>query len=469
SEISSTNGEDVFGSKYTSRTTNEYDIIASQAKRVSSDTNTVSENIFGGTVVTDSHVDYLYDELGNFTEKGAKGYTTTTSINIFGENSSTSTTNEYEIINGQPKLKYSQTGPDLVNPSGEAGSILKEVESALTGLVGAPEEKAQELAKKTGVEIAPEVKKNITLEYIKTIMDWFWKASTNVINCAVNVLRNIFKEKAIDINEGNIAKDAILVDVLSGVITPENAKGELKLSFYAILKSAEKQGVNLRAGNITIEQLKEINLPAVVRINRNHFVLIKGIDSDKVTYLDNGVETVKAISDFKYEWDGNVLTAQLPQAVAELTLKEMLEIRGSDQDPLTIYDTSPTIKDSKGNDIKPGKSSEILDYFTSDGKTKLGTCKWTNNYTWNDSIWVGGFSIEWNYTNPLNSGDTKHVTKTWQYGENAPTEPYPDPTKTKPADKDPGTYRDSTSPLDPISHTPDWTDTEHWKDNSQWV
>ncbi|NQT75977.1 MAG: hypothetical protein HQ566_05590, partial [Candidatus Omnitrophica bacterium] len=113
-ETSTTEGEDIFGSSYMSKTVSEYDTIAGQPRRVSSDTETVSDTIFGGALITNSHVEYMYDELGNFRGDGAKGYTNTTGINIFGENSSTHTVNEYEIINGQPKLKYSQTGPDLV-------------------------------------------------------------------------------------------------------------------------------------------------------------------------------------------------------------------------------------------------------------------------------------------------------------------------------------------------------------------
>ncbi|MFA5389318.1 MAG: cysteine peptidase family C39 domain-containing protein, partial [Candidatus Omnitrophota bacterium] len=468
SEVSVTEGQDVYGSKYTSRTTSEYDIISGQPKRTSSDTATEGENIFGGSTVTENHVEYIYDEFGNFTDTGARGYTRTTGMNIFGEVSSTYTVNEYEIINGQPKLVATETGSDIVNPSGELGATLKEIEDILTGLVGKSSAEVQQEAQRlAGVEAAAEFVANLTTDYVNNIMAWLWKTSTNVINCAINALKNIFGAKSIDVKEEAIVKDALLVDILSGAITPENAAGEIKFSFYSILKSAEKQGVILKGANITIDQLKSITFPAVVRINDTHFVLVTEISNGKVIYLDNGIETSEDIDDFKYKWDGNVLTAQLPQGAAELTIKEMLEIRGSDETALTDYDNPPTVSDSDGNTIEPGESSEPLTYLD-------GTCKWINNYTWNGSEWVGGFSVEWDYANPFNSGDRKHVVKTWVYGESAPTEPYSAPDHSEPQGNEIIYIPEKAVPTgadagDPVGGTPAFnTPDSGWKDNSGW-
>ncbi|MFH1076633.1 MAG: cysteine peptidase family C39 domain-containing protein, partial [Pseudomonadota bacterium] len=341
SEISKVEGKDMFGSRYTSETVSEYDVIASQPRRVSSDTHTESETMFGNMVTTDSHVEYRYDELGKFKDEGAFGYSDTVGLNLFGENFSTHTVNEYEIINGQPRLKAAETGPNIPNPAEDLGTMLSEIEEILFGIAEAQkqgkEEDVAQAVRELGME--PQSIVRFTMEKVQAIMAWLWKASTNVINCAVEALKNIFTSRGIEVSEVEIAKDAILADVLAGVITPENAKGKLNLSFYAMQEAAEKQGVALEGANITIDQLKNINQPVIARFAvRKHFIVITQATDAEVTYIDNGTEVTEDITEFSYKWDGNILAAFVPQGVSALSIPELQNITGAkdpaEEDPL---------------------------------------------------------------------------------------------------------------------------------------
>ncbi|MDP8229785.1 MAG: cysteine peptidase family C39 domain-containing protein, partial [Candidatus Gorgyraea atricola] len=331
SEISTTTGEDVFGSTYESQTISEYDVIGGQPRRVSSDTESVSETIFGTETTSTSHVEYIYDEMGNYTGEGARGYTDTTGINLFGEMFSTHTVNEYEIINGQPRLKSTQTEPNIPNPFEGLGTMLADLEETMLDISKAQASGREEEIAQIAEELKIERKSIVTLakEQVQTVMIWLWKSSTNVINCAVRALKNILQVGGAEVQEEHIARDAILTDVLTGVITPENAKGELELSFYAMMKAAEKQDILLQGVHINIDQLKGISQPVIARLGQDHFVIIQSATDTHVTYLDNGVEKTEDITEFSYKWDGNVLTSQAIPGAQVLETQEAQAIRGA--------------------------------------------------------------------------------------------------------------------------------------------
>ncbi|MFC1623722.1 cysteine peptidase family C39 domain-containing protein, partial [Candidatus Omnitrophota bacterium] len=378
-EVSTTEGEDVFGSRYESRNESEYDIIASQPRRVSSETETVSETIFGNSVTTNNHVEYFYDELGDFVGDGAKGYTDTTGIDLFGETFSTHTVNEYELVNGQPKLRYAQTGPGLINPSGELGAILTNIENTLSRLVGAPQIEIEEVAREVGAEVGIDFIANLTMDYVNTIMTWLWRASTNVINCAVNALRNIFNIGGVEVDEKEIARDAILVDILSGVITPENIGGELKLSFYSMMKAAAKQGLVLQGVNVSIDQLRGIDRPVIAHIGGDHYVVITQVSDTKITYIDDGKEIIAYIDDFMYMWEGDILSPIVPGGAGLIDIGTMKEIKGAEGGIEDKDFTEETDEDEQpGDDFLPNPT----EYKKFSGYTEGDPEDWTNNSHW---------------------------------------------------------------------------------------
>ncbi|MBU4590706.1 MAG: hypothetical protein KKG01_07260, partial [Candidatus Omnitrophica bacterium] len=481
SEISTTEGEDIFGSRYTSTTVSEYDIIASQPRRVSSDTESVSETIFGTDTDSNTHVEYMYDELGNYAGDGAAGYTDTTGINLFGEASSTHTENVYQIINGQPRLMSTQTGPNLVNPSLDLGLTLSGIEESLFGIARAPEAereaKIAEVAQELGIERKSIV--DLTIENVTAVMTWLWRESTNIVNCAVQSLKSIFQTRGIEVKQEELAKDAILVDVLTGVLTPETAKGELMLSMYAIVKSAEKRGLILQGANITIDQLKNITLPVIARLAvKEHFIVVTQVTDAEVTYIDNGAEVTEDITEFSYKWDGNILVTQLPENAEVLTVSQMKEIRAADPD-YTDHDNKPTdapnyydpsIEREDGTGVGDG---EIYREDYSDGHRI-----WENTSDWEwdadkgeegEWVWHEEYNLSFNGIRDVQNNPTPADGRTWTPGDSK--DPFPNP-----GDKtsDYG-YDDANKTYDQKNNgNPDWSKTsdaspdDYWTDNSIW-
>ncbi|OGW86850.1 MAG: hypothetical protein A3C35_07680, partial [Omnitrophica bacterium RIFCSPHIGHO2_02_FULL_46_11] len=107
-----------------------------------------------------------------------------------------------------------------------------------------------------------------------------------------------------------LATRAILIDILSGVITPLD-EGDLILSIFALNKTAALYGLTLSGAKLTYDDLVVIasevkqsqagdpsqpsaaqddsGLRVVAHINGNHFVVITNVTESAVTYIDTGI------------------------------------------------------------------------------------------------------------------------------------------------------------------------------------
>jgi hypothetical protein len=113
-------------------------------------------------------------------------------------------------------------------------------------------------------------------------------------------------------SQEEIAQTALLVDILTGVIKPEDARGELRLSMYSLIKAAEAKGVVLKGANVTLEQLKASGEAAIAYLEPNHYVVIKELTDTGVIYIDNGQEVTNTKEEFEKIWKGDVLILTVP-------------------------------------------------------------------------------------------------------------------------------------------------------------
>ncbi|MDO8603675.1 MAG: cysteine peptidase family C39 domain-containing protein, partial [Candidatus Omnitrophota bacterium] len=333
SGISSTEGADVFGNRFTSNAVDSYEIIYSQARRTSSVTTNDSEDIFGSITHSESETDYAYDDMGRLID--AQGYTDTTGTDVFGGVYSTHTVHEYAIINGQPKVVQSYTGGNLVNPFSDLGSMLTDLENKLEAvrkMTGAEKESFLRSIGLNGVSTV-----DLTSAGISTIVTWLFKATTNVINCAVLALESMMASLGAFLNvtttKEELAQTALLVDILTGVITPESAAGKLNLSMYSMLKSTQAKGAVLKGANVTLQQIKDLGQAVIAHVGGDHYVVITKVTDTEVKYIDNSKETVASIQEFTDMWQGNILTLNLPAGATVLSDAEMMNIRGATTPP----------------------------------------------------------------------------------------------------------------------------------------
>ncbi|MCX5692590.1 MAG: cysteine peptidase family C39 domain-containing protein [Candidatus Omnitrophica bacterium] len=336
-------GEDVFGSTTRSATLDEYEIIASQARRAVSTTSNDSDDIFGSTTHSETYTEYSYNDLGELID--AQGYTDTTGMDVFGSEFGTHTVHEYAIINGQARVVRSDTGGNLVNPFSDLGEAISDLEAKLNSFISMAEPEKKSFLQ--GIGLGNTVIASITSAGINTIVNWLSKATTKVINCAVTSLLNILSELGIKTTKEELAHAALLVDILTGVITPENAKGELQLSMFSIIKTAEAKGVVLKGAHLTFDQLKSSGQSVIAYVDTNgdgtgdHYVVVTEMTDAGVKYIDNNVEVTKTREEFTAMWSGDVLMFTVPQGAEISDIARLNAIRGANTQSDTPRPSNP--------------------------------------------------------------------------------------------------------------------------------
>lgn len=184
------------------------------------------------------------------------------------------------------------------------------------------------------------------------ILEWLDSRSLHFGQSAFLSLEAILDQKGISYAREDIAEKVILVDILSGVITPLD-DGDLVLSIFALNKVAALYGLNLSGANLSWEDLQNLYSDAsavlfggrpriIAHINGNHFVIITAITADSVTYIDPGIGKDKenesvtlAKADLLKVWENAVIiesvkmngVASAPSKI--LSASETQKIRGA--------------------------------------------------------------------------------------------------------------------------------------------
>jgi len=188
------------------------------------------------------------------------------------------------------------------------------------------------------------------------VLDWINTRSLHFGQSAFLALESLLDQKGKVYTRETLAKQAILIDILTGVISPLD-DGDLVISVFALNKVAGLYSVSLTGANLAWDDLKAIvpttatpTSPRVIaHINGNHYVVITGITQDSITYIDPGKGKDKqnevitlSKAEFLKGWKGNITaesslinpvvtaSAQKPTPTAKLLTKdETQKIRGA--------------------------------------------------------------------------------------------------------------------------------------------
>ncbi|MCJ7646453.1 cysteine peptidase family C39 domain-containing protein, partial [bacterium] len=374
-----TTGEDIFGSRFTSQTTDNYVIIGGQAKRKSSVTDTESVNFDFSKAQTRTTVEYEYDPAGYLID--ARSFGEATGEDVFGNRYETHSRNLYAIINGQPRVINSTSIidsydagwlPETPVGSGEGiQSIVNEVEDFLNRFIGSSSEEKRGILASLGIGNFPLI--TLTTAGISAIVGWLRDTGTRIINCAINALYKILTTLGIQLTKSEIALKTILIDILTGTVTPENASGELLTSMLALVKEAASKGVNLSGAHLSLEQLQSQSTPVIAHIDGNHFVVVDRIDEGKVFLSGINGESMISMEEFSSRWSGDILTTAIPSQGRALTEKQMQEIMGasgSDTDNDPDFDNKPWLKYFRK--IEEGNVTYMYYYNVEDSERKGG-------------------------------------------------------------------------------------------------
>ncbi len=234
-------------------------------------------------------------------------------------------------------------------------AIKDEVESKLIAFFNlSPELRANFLASLglTEEDLAPLMK-----EEAQRILDWIKTRSLHLSQTsAYRSLAALLDQAGTLYNAEDLTAELILIDILTGVITPldnkaynPEASDELVISLYAMKKAAKVYGLETFALKMSFEELlahyseacPDANVPcsfkAVLHIDGNHYITVTKVTADTVTYFDPGAGFNEAgelvalsKTEFVKVWQGTVLSTRAPpQDVREYTQSEQQSIRGA--------------------------------------------------------------------------------------------------------------------------------------------
>ena len=163
----------------------------------------------------------------------------------------------------------------------------------------------------------------LTASDAQKILTWLNSRSLHFGQSAFLALESLLDQKGITYTRTDLAQKAILIDVLTGVISPLD-DGDLVISVYALnkvaslYKDANGNSLSLSGANLSWDDLQAIyqgnpTARVIAHINGNHYVVITGMTSESITYIDPGIGADKhnesltvTKAGFLKAWQGNV-------------------------------------------------------------------------------------------------------------------------------------------------------------------
>ncbi|MDD5292089.1 MAG: cysteine peptidase family C39 domain-containing protein, partial [Candidatus Omnitrophica bacterium] len=175
------------------------------------------------------------------------------------------------------------------------------------------------------------IQKPITKDNVENIYRKLVDSRNNIITCgayslynllgAYGMLTNEYRESSIENREVtiiDIANTLILIDLLSSKdLEPTFNKNQLEISFYSLIKAAEVYGLRLQPFHFSTFQTdlesvnKQISFPFIATIDEPHTVLVKSIDENGVLIVDNDVERMISLDEFKQRFMGYCLAVDV--------------------------------------------------------------------------------------------------------------------------------------------------------------
>lgn len=173
---------------------------------------------------------------------------------------------------------------------------------------------------------------------LDAILKWLDSQSMHFGDSAFLALKDLLKNNGIETDLSELAANVILIDVLTGAIDSFTS-GDLQLSMYGMSKYAESKGLVLYNEKLVFEdlvlQIRSSANPIIAHIDGNHYILITGIDGEKIYYKEEnrgaaGTSEVMLKEEFTKKWSGHVVSrTKIQDEKKILTASEAKKIRGA--------------------------------------------------------------------------------------------------------------------------------------------
>ena len=185
----------------------------------------------------------------------------------------------------------------------------------------------------------------------KDILDWLETRDLHFGQSAFLSLKEMLKSQGSDVAMNTIAKESILIDILTGTLN-RFTEGELLISIFALSRTAKIHGQDIAGVKYNFEDLKALyasvcpdpaescSLRIIAHIAEDHFVVITHVTETEIRYLEttkgtSGEEVTVPAEEFRKVWEVSsghgYLIVALPQVIQakRITDKEAQSVRGA--------------------------------------------------------------------------------------------------------------------------------------------
>ncbi len=205
-----------------------------------------------------------------------------------------------------------QNSPELVQRTAEVTAIKSAVRTQLLAYLAMDIAGRQTFAVSLGINTQNVVP--LSSDEVNAIMSWLDSQSLHFGQSAFIALEALLNDASISHNRINLARDLILIDIVTGTITPIE-KGDLVISMYALNSYAKRYGLNLQPMKLTFDALKALvqeacptvaptcNQRIIAHIDGNHFIILtgyfvrveNGVTIEELHYTDPGAGPENAL------------------------------------------------------------------------------------------------------------------------------------------------------------------------------
>jgi hypothetical protein len=182
--------------------------------------------------------------------------------------------------------------------------------------------------------IEPEKLVELTQGDVDEILAYLESRSLHFADSAYKSLKVLLDDNNIACSNEELAGLALVIDIITGVITPQT-EGKLLLSMHALTKAAAVKGLVLYNTNLTFDNLVGTQKPVIVHVDGDHFVTVTDVYNETVTYIESnkgpeGEVITESKEEFLSGWQGYCITQEQPQDESKLISDiHAMNIRGA--------------------------------------------------------------------------------------------------------------------------------------------
>ncbi|MFC1570835.1 cysteine peptidase family C39 domain-containing protein [Candidatus Omnitrophota bacterium] len=185
----------------------------------------------------------------------------------------------------------------------------------------------------SGLGLAGDEVIDIDAEFLIVLYDWIDGQDLHFGRSAFGTLKKMLDEKGVEVPFEDIAKEALLIDILLGITGPLTDK-KIEISMYTMSRVANMHGVDTKSARLEYDDILNISSPFVTLIGGRHYVTVLSVTETEVTYWDknigeSGGEVTISRKDFENDWNGNVITDASVEPTKLLSDAEARKIKGA--------------------------------------------------------------------------------------------------------------------------------------------